>query len=91
MIDSAEIATVAPALLYLAEQYPLSITLRGTEQFGQRTAEVVKLLSGSRYSEPVFVLAVGDGDFFHSMRGANLANIAAATQENYAFKLGVRR
>src|SRR5271170_7230929 len=49
MIDSAEIATVAPALLYLAEQYPLSITLRGTEQAEQRMAEIVKLLSGSRY------------------------------------------
>lgn len=87
MIDSAETATVAPALLYLADQYPLSITLSGTpEQVERRMAELVKLLAGSRYSEPTFVIAMGGG-LLHSVRGANLANVSAATQDNYAFKL----
>jgi len=87
MIDSASVATVAPALLYLADQYPLSITLSGTpEQVEQRMAEIVKLLAGSRYSKPSFILAVG-GVLFQSVRGANLANVAGATREDYAFKL----
>jgi hypothetical protein len=87
MIESQSITTVAPALLYLADQYPLSITLSGTpEQVEQRMTEVVKLLAGSRYSKPTFVLAVG-GDFLHSMRGANLADVSSATREGYAFKL----
>ena len=90
MIDSASVTRIAPALLYLADQYPLSITLSGTpEQVEQRMAEIVKLLSGSRYSKPTFVFAVGEG-LLHSMRGANLANVAGATREDYAFKLAVR-
>jgi hypothetical protein len=73
--------------LYLADQAELSITLSGTEkEVAQRIAEIEKLLSRSRYNKPTFVLAVG-GDFFHSVRGASLANVAGAAQENVAFKL----
>ena len=86
MIDSQSIATVAAALLYLAEQAELSICISGTtEELVARKAEIEKLLSRSRYSHPMFLFAVHTD--WSKMRGASLANIAGATQENRAFKL----
>src|SRR5271167_513311 len=86
MIDSQSIATVAAALLYLADQADLSITISGTpEELVARKAEIEKLLSRSRYSQPTFVFAVTMD--FSAVRGASLANVAAAVGENRVFKL----
>jgi len=48
--------------------------------------EIVKLLAGSRYSKPTFVLAVG-GSLLQSVRGANLADVSSGSRDGYAFKL----
>jgi hypothetical protein len=86
MIDSQRIQTVAATLLYLADQAELNITISGTtEELVARKAEIEKLLSHSRYNQPKFVFAVVID--FSQVRGATLANVASAAQENYAFKL----
>lgn len=90
MIDSQHIATVAGTLLYLADQAELSIKISGTpEELVAKKAEIEKLLSHSRHSQPTFVFAV-ELDF-SQVRGASLANMSSAAQENYAFKLSGRR
>ena len=86
MIDSQRIATVAATLLYLADQAELNIILSGTpEEVVARKTEIETLLGHSRYHSPKFAFAV-ELDF-SAMRGASLANISSAAQDNYAFKL----
>jgi hypothetical protein len=85
MIDSQNIKTVAAALLYLADQAALSIRISGTaEELKAKQEEITKLLSHSRY-QPTFVFCVEID--FNTVRGASLANVAGAAQENVAFKL----
>ena len=82
MIDSASTATVAAALLYLADQHPLNITISGTlDEVQAQHDEIVTLLAKSRY-QPTFTFGIGA-----DLRGASLANVAGAARDGYAFKL----
>jgi hypothetical protein len=86
MIDSKVIQTVAAALLYLADQAELNITISGTpEELATRKMEIEQLLSHSRYSQPTFVFAVVMD--FNAVRGATLANVTLAARQDRAFKL----
>lgn len=64
--------------------------LSGTpDELVARKAEIEKLLASSQYHQPTFTFAV-ELDF-SAMRGASLANISGAAQDNYAFKLRGRQ
>ena len=90
MIDSYNLKTIAATLLFLADQAELNIIVSGTpEECVARKTEIETLLAKSRYHQPTFGFAVSID--FSAMRGATLANISGAAQENYAFKLKGRQ